>query len=160
MRWDLVKTLHWMLIARDDMMSHLKDCLVESPSLAGNADGENEVEGVKVKNTKNTTWGNFCKAQKRQTCKNMTPGENHQGTKIICLLARNGSGYQNNEFSEKFQTAFDLPPHFQKIMSHVLGKHPNKTLYEGPKSAPWIFRLKMTTPLFRKFICFGTLTCP
>ena len=34
------------------MMSHLKDCLVESPSLAGNADGENEVEGVKVKNKK------------------------------------------------------------------------------------------------------------
>ena len=31
------------------MMSHLKDCLVESPSLSGNADGENEVEGVKVK---------------------------------------------------------------------------------------------------------------
>ena len=31
------------------MMSHLKDCLVESPSLAGNADGENEVKGVKVK---------------------------------------------------------------------------------------------------------------
>ena len=34
------------------MMSHLKDCLVESPSLAGNADGENEVEGVKVKKNK------------------------------------------------------------------------------------------------------------
>ena len=31
------------------MMSHLKDCLVESPSLSGSADGENEVEGVKVK---------------------------------------------------------------------------------------------------------------
>ena len=49
LRCNLVKTLHWILIARDDMMSHLKDCLVESPSLAGNADGENEVEGVKVK---------------------------------------------------------------------------------------------------------------
>ena len=48
------------------MMSHLKDCLVESPSLAGKADGENEVEGVKVKNTKNTTLGNICKALKRQ----------------------------------------------------------------------------------------------
>ena len=60
-------------------MSHLKDCLVESPSLAGNADGENEVEGVKVKNTKNVKLGNFCKAQKRRTCKNMTPGENYQG---------------------------------------------------------------------------------
>ena len=30
------------------MMTHLKDCLVESPSMAGGADGENEVEGVKV----------------------------------------------------------------------------------------------------------------
>ena len=31
------------------MMSHLKDCLVESPSMAGSAEGDNEVEGVKVR---------------------------------------------------------------------------------------------------------------
>ena len=31
------------------MMSHLKDCLVESPSMAGSSEGENEVEGVKVR---------------------------------------------------------------------------------------------------------------
>ena len=31
------------------MMSHLKDCLVESPSMAGSSDGDNEVEGVKVR---------------------------------------------------------------------------------------------------------------
>ena len=34
---------------REDMMSHLKDCLVESPSMAGSSDGDNEVEGVKVR---------------------------------------------------------------------------------------------------------------
>ena len=31
------------------MLSHLKDCLVESPSMAGSSEGENEVEGVKVR---------------------------------------------------------------------------------------------------------------
>ena len=36
------------IVDREDMMTHLKDCLVESPSMAGGADGENEVEGVKV----------------------------------------------------------------------------------------------------------------
>ena len=61
LRCNLVKTLHWILIARDDMMSHLKDCLVESPSLSGNADGENEVEGVKVKIQKIRHWANFAK---------------------------------------------------------------------------------------------------
>ena len=33
------------------MMSHLKDCLVESPSIAGSSEGDNEVEGVKVRVT-------------------------------------------------------------------------------------------------------------
>ena len=37
-----------IIVDREDMMTHLKDCLVESPSMAGGADGENEVEGVKV----------------------------------------------------------------------------------------------------------------
>ena len=62
-------------------MSHLKDCLVESPSLAGNADGENEVEGVKVKNTKNTTLGKICKALKRQKL-NMILLENYKGSDL------------------------------------------------------------------------------
>ena len=38
-----------MFVSREDMMSHLKDCLVESPSMAGSSEGENEVEGVKVR---------------------------------------------------------------------------------------------------------------
>ena len=37
-----------IIVDREDMMTHLKDCLVESPSMAGSSDGDNEVEGVKV----------------------------------------------------------------------------------------------------------------
>ena len=62
------------------MMSHLKDCLVESPSLAGNADGENEVEGVKVKNTKKyDIRKNLQSAEETKTCKNMILLENYKG---------------------------------------------------------------------------------
>ena len=41
------------------------------------------------------------------------------------MFFRDGSGYQNGgiipqEFSEKFQTAFDPPPHFRKIKLQIV----------------------------------------
>ena len=35
-------------------------------------------------------------------------------------LKGTGHATKSDEFSEKFQTAFDPPPHFQKIMLHFL----------------------------------------
>ena len=39
-------------------------------------------------------------------------------------------------FRKKFQTAFDPPPHFRKIMlQFFFGNRPKKAFYKGPKSA-------------------------
>ena len=78
-----------------------------------------------------------------------------------------GDGTKTNEFSEKFQTAFDPnPPQFRKIMLQFFPENVRKNLFKGPKSATKFFGLKMpllSAPpleLFRKFIRFGTVTRP
>ena len=55
-----------------------------------------------------------------------------------------GGGTKTDEFSEKYQTAFDLPPSFSEIyIAFFLRKSLFKALYKGPK-----------------FIRFGTATRP
>ena len=60
---------------------------------------------------------------------------------------------KSDEFSEKFQMAFEPPPHFRMIiLQFFLGKRPQKALYKDPKSAVQISGLRMTpcprTPLW------------
>ena len=43
-----------------------------------------------------------------------------------------GDATKTDEFSEKFQMAFDPPPHFRKIM---LQSFSGKAQFQGPKSA-------------------------
>ena len=51
-----------------------------------------------------------------------------------------GRATKMDEFSEKFQTAFDLPPHIGKIMSQICFEKRSKNApYKGPKSATFIF---------------------
>ena len=55
---------------------------------------------------------------------------------------------KKDQFSEKFQTAFDLAPSaliFGKLCCNFFRKRP-KILYKGPKYATYIFGLKMPPP--------------
>ena len=58
-----------------------------------------------------------------------------------------GDDSKMDEFSEKYQTAFDPSPHFQKTMLQIFYQlRAQKALLKGPKYATWISGLKMTLP--------------
>ena len=49
----------------------------------------------------------------------------------LCPLGKHPLS-KTDEFSEKFQTAFDPPPHFRKIMLRICSEiHDRSTLYNG-----------------------------
>ena len=59
---------------------------------------------------------------------------------------------KSDEFQEKFQTAFNPPPHFRKIILQTFfGKRPKKNLFKGPKPTIYIFNWKWPRPPFWHF---------
>ena len=65
---------------------------------------------------------------------------------------------KTDEFSEKFQTVFAPPPSFsENHVANLYQCHAQKALFQGPKSARYIFGLKMTHPFgpFPKIHHFG-----
>ena len=86
----------------------------------------------------------------------------------ISDMLRTGDATKTDEFSEKFQTAFDpQPPTFsENHAANLSGKRPKKICLRVQNLFLFVFGLKMPLlpppplELFRKFIRFGTVTRP
>ena len=65
---------------------------------------------------------------------------------------------KTDEFSEKFQTAFDPPPYFRKVMLQFFSEIHDRTIVYDGKNLQYFWIENDTPPpldLFRKFIRFG-----
>ena len=70
-----------------------------------------------------------------------------------------GDGTKADEFSGKFQTAFDPPPSFsENHIAFFSGIHDQRTIYNG-KNLQYKF-LELELEFFRKFIRFGRAIRP